>query len=78
MSMGRHRRYRLPPPPDDAESIVGVGFEFKPEDDLLGQPPNPPLVELTPAGTPVVIIEFQPKDDQASDQPGPSHDETPG
>lgn len=42
-------RYRLPPP-SNAESVVGTGFEFTPEDDLLGQPPDPPLVELRPTG----------------------------
>lgn len=54
-----NRRRRMPPPPDDAESVTGTGIEFKPEDDLLRQLPDPPPVILTPAGTAMPFVDFE-------------------
>lgn len=63
-------RYRMPPPVN-AESVVGTGFEFKPEDDLLGQPPDPPTVELTPVGIAMPAPGFDPEGDSAAARTGP-------
>jgi len=54
-----NRRRRRPPPPDDAESMTGTGIEFKPEDDLLRQLPDPPHVILTAGGTAMALVDFE-------------------
>jgi hypothetical protein len=67
--MRSRRRYHLPPPVG-AKSIVGTGFEFKPEDDLVNAGrPLPPPVELIPVGTPVTTIELAPRDVETGDAP---------
>ncbi len=70
-----NRRRHLPPP-DDAESITGTGMEFKPEDDLLRQLPDPPPIILTSAGTAMPLIDFE-LGDSLSGPPPAAHLEPP-
>src|SRR5437879_187270 len=59
------RRYRIPPPPPDAEHIVGEMFEFKPEHDRVNAgKPLPSPVELTPLGPAPTLYEFHAEHDR--------------
>ena len=67
------RRYRNQPPPDDAEYVVGEGFEFKPEHDRVNAgKPLPPPVELTPVGPAPTVYEYRPEHDTVRPTSGAS------
>jgi hypothetical protein len=67
------RRSRRPPP-DDAEHIVGEGFELSTDDDRVNAgKPLPPTVDVTPTGPEVTVFELQPEDDKVA-HPEPPKD----